>query len=96
MQTMKEKNGHYYSVKEFPEYNFRYKFIAHSFKGHQLINTDVYTTNENKKEVEELLINRAQTLHEGVDKNNSCIVNTSTKEQDEATARFLDEILKDW
>tara|TARA_R110000851_G_scaffold85491_1_gene185922 strand:- start:294 stop:578 length:285 start_codon:yes stop_codon:yes gene_type:complete len=92
---VKIKNGFKYSLKEFKGYKFRAKFVAEDQNGKQVINTDVYTDNINKKEVAAILCDSAIKKNYVVDRFYTGVVNWTTKEQDDHTIKFLDEFLKD-
>lgn len=92
---MKIKDGFRYDTNEFADYKLRVKFVAENEEGNQVVNTDVYTDNLNKEEIETLLCNNARKKGWIVNRYYTGVVNFSTKEQDDNTAEFLDEILKD-
>lgn len=90
---IKEKNGYLYSLYEFDDYKFRAKFVV-EIEESQLINTDVYTTNENRSEVENLLTNSVMKKYK-VTSTDCKIVHWSSKEQDDLTTKLIEETLKD-
>lgn len=92
---MKIKDGFRYDTKEFEGYKYRVKFIAENKEGKQVINTDVYTDNETKHQVKDLLTTAASKKGLVTDRFYTGIINWSTKEQDDRTAEFLEETLKD-
>lgn len=92
---IKQKEGFSYSLEPFEGYTHRYKVEVHKssyFNGPY--STDIYTDNPDNKSVAQVL-----RSSEFVNQNPGCmltIVHTATKEQDEATAAFIEETLKDW
>ncbi len=98
--TILELDGHKYSTKEFEGYLFRAKFIVTTRGDYrQIINTDIYTTNNNRDEVQNILINRIVGKLNGdssVFPEETGIIYWTTKEQDESTSKFIDDIFKTW
>lgn len=92
---IKEKNGFKYSTEEFEGYKFRVKFIAENKEGYQQVNTDVYTDNTNREEVTEILCNSAKKKNLITSRHWTGVVGWTTKEQDDLTAKFIEETLKD-
>lgn len=91
---IKEKEGQKYSLEPFEGYKYRAKFVV-EHKGTQLVNTDIYTTNESRSHTEHILTLSA-TKNFKVPLWCSSIVHWASKEQDEKDSEFLDELLKDW
>ncbi|MFT6125818.1 MAG: hypothetical protein ACJAVA_000260 [Flavobacteriaceae bacterium] len=91
---VKIKNGFRYSLKEFKGYKFRAKFVAEDKKGNQVINTDIYTDNFDKKEVETIVCDNIIKQGHVVDKFYTGLVNWSSKEQDDLTTVLIQETLK--
>ena len=89
---IKIKNGHRYSDKEFGGYEWRAKLVAENEEGEQMINTDVYTDNKNKLEVEHLLLNLAHKKGLITSRPLTGIIHWATEEQDEAIRIFLDKL----
>lgn len=92
---IKIKNGFKYSLKEFEGYKYRAKFIAEDEKGNQVINTDIYTDNEDRQEVSNLLCSSAKEKGYVVNRHWTGLVHWTLKEQDKHASKFLDEFLKD-
>lgn len=85
---MKIINNYKYSSKEFPEYKIRIKtkFIVHE----DYHNIDIYSDNPNVEEIKQVIKDNATRKVLSIE-----FLNVSTKEQDIATSKFIDEILKD-
>lgn len=83
---MKVINGHTYSTKRFDEYKFRAKVRATKVGSEH--NIDLYTTNLDKEEVENVLIDRRSP-----DVTSIQIIHWTTKEQDDLANKFIDEWL---
>lgn len=93
-QYIREIGEYLYSMSEFPEYKLRLKFQYESkteFVGHNL-SFEVYTTNENVAEVEEMFLKKISKNKDWFD---GKLIHTATKEQDDATGKFLKEFIKD-
>ena len=90
---MKEKNGFWYALEAFDTYKYRAKFVVEDKQGKQLINTDVYTTNESRRDVLGVLINSVSKKYNLEDLGSTTIVHWSSKEQDDRTNEFIDEWL---
>lgn len=83
-----EINGLEYSRNQFEDYKIRCK--VELIKDREKYILDIYTTDTNKESVENVLLDRRQ---DGV--TSLTIFHWATKEEDDATSKFLDEILKD-
>jgi len=85
-----EQNGYKYSRKQFEGYKLRVMFKFHTFAEIAPTIITIYTTDENIESVEKV-INELKT-----DKVSRIIIyHKATKEQDELTAQFIEETLKD-
>jgi hypothetical protein len=86
---IKTHGEHQYSIESFDKYNMRYKFEVVPKEGTQY-SVDIYSTNLNKGEVEELLqtINANKVISIEV-------VHTATKAQDDASSAMIDEWIND-
>jgi len=92
---MKKKNGFWYSLKEFTGYKFRAKFVAEDKEGKQVINTDIYTDNEDRSDVSIILCLSAEKKGLVINRHWTGLINWSSKEQDDEAARFINDTLKD-
>lgn len=90
---MKEKYGLWYALEAFDTYKYRAKFVVEDKKGKQLINTEIYTTNESRTSVEQVLVEATFKKYDEKDIYSARVVHWVSKEQDDHTAKFLDEIL---
>lgn len=95
---IKEKEGYRYSLKPFDGYLFRAKFVLEMQDGKQEHNTDVYTDNTDRDDVEYILMSAMLNKYDSKDifMVVSGVVHWSLKEQDEVTRKFIEETLKDW
>lgn len=89
---MLELNGHKYSREQFEEYTHRAKFrLNRGEDWRNDITIDVYTTNSNKEDV--FYIVNARTKEEVT----ACkMEHWTTKEQDDLSAKLIEETLKDF
>lgn len=91
---MLEINGHKYSKEKFDGYKMRYVVefcIMDENNKPDKITSPIYSTDEDMERVDNLLLDRR--------KPNVCsitIVHRASKEQDELSAKFIEETLKDW
>ena len=94
---IKEKEGYKYSLKPFDGCLFRAKIVLEMKDGKQEHNTDVYTDNPNRDDVEYILMGAMLNKYDSKDifMVVSGVVHWSSKEQDEATSKFIEETLKD-
>ena len=88
---MKEKNGFLYSTTSFEGYKFRLIFKIRAPKVDE--NVDVYTTNPSKEDVGNLLMEAVRKKYENINLEETGIIHWCTVEQDELTAKFIDETL---
>lgn len=90
MSKILELNGFKYSREQFEGYAHRLKFELDVVNQEWKSNIDIYTNNEDKRSVynviSELTTDKVKNLE---------LVNWTTKEQDELTSKFIEEILKD-
>lgn len=86
-----EQNGFKYSREEFEGYKFRTIFrLSVSEDWREDVLSTIYTDNPNKEEVNNIIVSKT------TDKVKSCVMeHWTTKEQDELTAQFIEETLKD-
>jgi len=86
-----EQNGFKYSREEFEGYKFRVIFrLSVSEDWREDVLSTVYTDNPNKEEVNNIIVSKT------TDKVKSCVMeHWTTKEQDDLTAQFIEETLKD-
>ena len=82
-----------YSNKQFEDYKYRVKLLVQDLKGNDLINADFYTDCEDKAEISLKLLSAAQKKYKK--DYTAKIIHWATKEQDDLSSKFLDEILKD-
>ena len=96
MSDIRTKNGFRYSYKPFDGYKYRAKFVAEDEGGTQIFNRDIYTDNEDRREVAQILSLKAEKEFNWVINTPlTGLINWASKEQDEHTNKFLDDILKD-
>lgn len=90
MVKVVEKKGHKYSSGEFDDYKMRYiiRFERESFDHFE--NYHIYTTNLNVDDVLQDFKERVLKVHP--DAYNINVVHTATREQDERTTKFLEEL----
>jgi hypothetical protein len=90
MTKILELNGFKYSRKQFEGYTHRLKFELDVVNQEWKSNIDIYTNNEDKRSVynviSELTTDKVKNLE---------LVNWTTKEQDDLDVQFLEETLKD-
>lgn len=93
MSKIIEKNGYRYSLQEFPEYKFCYKFeiVFPDWRNNK--NFDIYTENSDRNEVENMFLERALEVHPEMIEEKSGIINKSTKEQDDTAGEMINEWL---
>ena len=83
-----EVDGHKYSRETFKNYGFRAKVVIGTTTGHH--NMDIYTTDPDKVNVENVLLDRRADKVMSIQITYWC-----TKEDDDIAAEFIEEILKD-
>lgn len=93
--NVKVKDGYKYSTKSFEGYKYRVKFVAENKDGEQVVNTDVYTDNEDKATIHSVLCGAAKKKGYVTHRFYTGIVNWATKEQDDLDTEFLEETFKD-
>lgn len=86
-----EVNEHKYSREAFEGYKYRAIIEATLFDQYWTDKIDIYTTNSNKSEIEEV-INSIKNKNKV---SSIKLIHFTTKEQDEASSKFLEEFLKD-
>lgn len=88
MAKVLELNGFKYSREELENYKFRFIVLAKTVDNseHKI---DVYTTNPDIESAYYVLLSRKAEKVVSLE-----IIHHATKEQDDATAEFLDEVLK--
>lgn len=91
---IKIKNGFKYSLKEFEGYKYRAKFVAEDKMGNQVINTDIYTDNEDRQDVAIMLCLRAEEKGYVINKHWTGLVHWVSKKQDDLATVFIEETLK--
>jgi len=87
---MLELNGYKYSREKFEGYAHRVKFEFEVFGQTHTSNMDIYTDNPYRQNVLEIINARKSDKVLSIS-----LANWTTKEQDESTAKFIDETLKD-
>ena len=85
---MIEIKGSKYSLDSFDEYKIRATIRIHTTKS--IHRVDIYTTDTNRDNVENVLIERRSENTMSVQ-----IVGWVTREQDDSTAELIDEMLKE-
>jgi hypothetical protein len=85
MKKLVKENGFMYSLESFTEYETRSVVRITTVGESYLIN--LYSTNKDREQVEEFLLNRRKE-----DVTRIYIEHFATKAQDEATARFINEL----
>ena len=91
MSKILELNGFKYSREEFEGYKFRTIFqfrVNNDWRDDSILN--IYTDNPNREEVIKVINKKASNKVIEV-----LLEHWTTKEQDELTAKFIEEILKD-
>lgn len=86
-----ELNGHKYSRKEFEGYKFRSMFrltVDNDWRNDSIIT--IYTDNPDKESVKEVINGQKKEIVKTCE-----IKHWTTKEQDELTALFIEETLRD-
>ena len=89
MSKILEENGYKYSREEFEGYTHRAKFSFDVEGEDYESNIDIYTDSSDKDEVFNVIFNRKRDNVIFMD-----IINWATKEQDELTAKFIEETIK--
>ena len=86
--TLKRSNKQYLDVESFEEYEFRAKVLIKTIDGEHHL--DVYTTDDNKESVEDVLLDRK------TDKVTSLqIMYWTTRANDDASAEMIEEWLNE-
>ena len=88
---MKTINGHKYSKTEFEGYTHRAKYQIDVYNQEFQTNIDIYTDNPCRVSTTNFIISKTTDKVEMIE-----LIDWTTKEQDESTAQFIKETLKDW
>lgn len=88
---MKTIDNHKYSRKPFSDYKIRYKVVFDIYGSPYNENLDIYSTNEDRNDVEKVI----GELVNKVNVRDWEIVHSASKQQDENSAKMIDEFIKE-